>query len=313
MKRLLSITFASIVFFANGLLLSSCSKVNQSVFKPLTTEEIAKIEKKYPGFAATYDVIRSVDPFQEQYKVKFAELTYRDVCEYEKYKKDNWDRFYQEHDSLYSSHIHKGDSVLAYWKDYVDKINNSVDIRLKRIRVDYYEYIGGIEHAYLIFEATPKVDGIEQFYFKYRHSPKTVDYKGDWRSCSWQHSLKSNEEGLYSADWDEKDVIGSYRNASELLEKEFFEMKVWSYRSNGTTYSIFDVPTEVKLYNESYDEDGKSGFENAWYEYIIEDADTSYMSRDIYILEKFREFDSLSYDFENYVAAIVEETLNQLK
>lgn len=310
MKRLLSIAFASIVFFA-GLLLQSCSKVNQSVFKPLTTEEIAKIEKKYPGFATAYDAIRSADSsfFTERDRVKFVELTYRDICEYEKYKKDNRDRFYQEHDSLYSPNIHKGDSVLAYWKDYVDKINSSVDIRLKRIRVDYFfEY-------YLIFEATPKVDGIELFTFEYRHGKKSNDSKGDWNECFWWTPLNGKDEAQFSASWTDIYDISGYKNADELLEKEFFETRIRSYRSNGTTYSIFYVPVKVKLYNKSYNEDGKSGFENDWYEDIIEDADTSYMSRNTYTLEKFREFDSLSYDFMNYVAgaAIVKETLNLLK
>lgn len=160
----------------------------QSVFKPLTLDELAKIVKKDTLFEHTYKYIQFVKDSvlkKDIDKAKWTGLTYGRVHKYYKLSMDTsffkeYDkRFESEWNKKYSKYLSMTDSVINYWEKYKaeNALDNYAQIEIADIDKNYYEYIGGIESIDLGWRITPLKGPIEQIIFSYRITAKIDDEK----------------------------------------------------------------------------------------------------------------------------------------
>ena len=171
-----------LLFFVVAFALSSCNSVsNKPVSEKLSTEELSKAIKSDTLFTSFYEHIRKeVDDMSDIKKAKFNDVTYRRLFKYVKFLQDTtywkplsekWDK---EWESEYGVYLPKADSVLNYWKKYLEEnsLDKYVSIELARIDKEYYTYAGGLKEVNLGFKLTPLQGTIEQIRFNYGYKPK---------------------------------------------------------------------------------------------------------------------------------------------
>ncbi|MDO6518593.1 hypothetical protein [Zobellia uliginosa] len=176
MKKTLLLIFTVTFFSCN-------SHLDKSVFEPLTVNELKKTIDKDSLFKGTYEYIvyiRDTVLKSDIDKAKFADLTYKQVYDFEKFSSDTIyfkpinDRVEKEWNEKYGGYEVKVDSISNYWKKYKEEnaLEQYVNIELARIDKEYYSYSGGIKDVNLGFRLTPLKGKIDQLRFTYRIEAK---------------------------------------------------------------------------------------------------------------------------------------------
>ena len=185
MKKLYLFCFVLIV------VVSSCSDIsNKSVSEKLSTEELSKVIKSDTLFAEIYEHVRKeVDEFSDIKKATYNDVTYRRLFNYIKFLQDTtywspyrkkWNNEWRKENEVY---LLKADSVLDYWKNYLEEnsLDKYVKIELVAIDKEYYTYSNELKNVSLGFELTPLKGTIEQLSFNYRYKSKInseINYYG---------------------------------------------------------------------------------------------------------------------------------------
>lgn len=183
MKKLL------LLFIVIGLF--SCnSHLDKSLFEPLTVNELKKSFDKDSLFKRTYEYIvyiRDSILESDMEKVKFADLTYGQVYDFEKFSSDTTyfkpinEKIEKEWKEKYGGYEVKVDSISTYWKKYKEEnaLEQFVSIELARIDKEYYSYSGGIRDVNLGFRLIPLKGKIDQLRFGFKIEAKINEKEDD--------------------------------------------------------------------------------------------------------------------------------------
>lgn len=131
-------------FFVISFLIASCNKISDKpVSEKLSTDELSKAIKSDTLFADFYEEIRKeVDDMSDIKKATYNDVTYRRLFQYVKFLQDTtyWNPLYEkwneEWEREYGVYLPKADSVINYWKKYLDE--NSLDkyVKVELAKID---------------------------------------------------------------------------------------------------------------------------------------------------------------------------------
>lgn len=139
-----------LLIFIITILASSCSDIpNKSIFEKLDMKELAKAIESDPAFADFYEELREAandDKMSETEKATYYKITYRKLFDYVKFIRntDYWiplrREWENEWNDKYGAYLPKADSVINYWKKYLEDnaLDKYVKIELARINKTYY-------------------------------------------------------------------------------------------------------------------------------------------------------------------------------
>lgn len=297
-----------IIFAVAATLLVSCNPIpNKSVFEELSTEELASAIKSVPEFAESYERIRGLDTlisFSATQKAMYRDVTYRRLYKYTNHLSDStfWqpknEKWGQEWDETFANDLAKVDEKVAYWTNYKEQnsLSRFAKVELSSLHITYYQYIGGVNDAYICFNITPLQGTIEQIRFKYSYSPK-IDgkkYRKTGSSCTYWTPISSPKEGRWEIDYLEKTDFDGM-TVSKFLQKYDLDIEITDVRKDGKNYSLEDlnIPEAIS---------------NFWKEDTPETRDAvavlinpQYVNRVKYIENKkddeMKKYDQLCYDF----------------
>ncbi|MBR4625574.1 MAG: hypothetical protein IKO56_08595 [Alphaproteobacteria bacterium] len=242
------------------LFMVSCSSIpSKSIMEPLETNELAKIIKNDTMFERFYTMVsKTVENLSDIDKAKYTEITYSSFYDCYKFMNDSTQtkpltkEFETEWNNKYAQYDNKVDSVMDYWKKYIEdnSLSRFVTIEFDRLSKEYYSYSHDVKNVNFGFKLTPK-DGakIEQIKFNYRYSAKINDYRGEQHRCISTSPFSSPVVWYWECDYsDEKRLKGV---SSEEFKRDYnIEFEVTDIRKDGKNYSIDDlnVPKSVKNY-----------------------------------------------------------------
>ena len=289
------------------LLLVACNPIpNKTVFEELTTDELASAIKAEPGFADEYEAIRGLielSNFSEVQKAQFKDVTYRHLYDFICHADDSayWapleEKWGQEWDNTLAKDLEKVDETMEYWEDYKAKnsLSRFAKVELSSFYITHYEYIGGVDDAYICFNITP-IDGtIEQIKFTYSYNYKiNKGQRKQTHKCIYSSPISRTTEGAWELDYDEKDAFDGM-TVSKFFQKYDLDIEITDIRKDGVNYSIEDlnIPAPVIAAWENPNPE-------TW-DAVATLVNPSYVNRDTYIEnkkdEKLKEYDSLCFEF----------------
>lgn len=300
MKRICYLTLICVLFVA-------CNPIPQkSVFEELTTDELASAIKAVPEFAKEYEAIRIVvqlADFSEVQKVQYKDVTYRRLYSYLNHAYDSiyWApsevKWGKEWDNTFAKDLEKVPEQVDYWNEYKSKhsLSRFANVELSRFDATYYEYIGGVEDAYIYFNITPLQGPIEQIVFTYSYAYKINNGKEKTsQKCIYSSPIYRTTEAAWELDYFEKEKFGDMI-ASEFYEKYDMDIEITNVRKDGKNYSLEDlnIPEAITAIWEDWNPETCDG--------VAALINPSYVSRNAYIEnkknEELREYDSLCADF----------------
>lgn len=309
MKKLILLFFVVVIFF------TSCSKISDKpVSEKLSTEELSKAIKSDTLFADFYDNIRKVvDEMSVIKKAKYSDITYRKLFGYVKFLQDttywnplsrNWQKEWENEYGIYST---KADSVLNYWKKYLEdnSLDKYVKVELARIDKEYYKYIGDLKEVNLGFRLTPLQGSVEQVRFNYGYK---VKISGDNKyyekhNCIDTEPLYAPRIGYWEVSYSDKDKFAG-KNVETFLRDYNLYIEVTNIRKDGVNMSTddFALPKVVSECLE-YEKEYPSLFELSKSELIRELINKNYLEKWDFLnnkADKVREKkDKLCFDFLN--------------
>ncbi|MCL2327198.1 MAG: hypothetical protein FWC39_01660 [Bacteroidetes bacterium] len=247
-----------VLIFVSIFVLSSCSNISDKpVTEKLCTEELSKAIKSDTIFADFYEAIREkVDDMSDIKKATFNDVTYRRLFKYAKFLIDTtyWNPLYEkwgkEWESEYGVYLPKADSVLNFWKKYLEEnsLDKYVKVELARIDKEYYDYIGGLKEVNLGFKLTPLQGTIEQIRFNYGYKPKiSGDNKYyEKHNCISTSPFSSPTVRYWEVGYSDRDKFGG-KNVETFLRDYNLYIEITQIRKDGKNISIddFAVPKEV--------------------------------------------------------------------
>jgi hypothetical protein len=304
-----------LLFFVVAFVLSGCSKIpDKVVFEKLTMEELAIAIKNDILFADFYENIRKkVDDMSDIKKATYNDITYRRLFKYIKYMRDTtywkplekkWENEWKNENDIYSL---KADSVLNYWKNYLDEnsLDKYVKIELAKIDKEYYDYIGEIKEVNLGFRLTPLRGAIEQIRFNYGYKPKiNSDSKYyEKHNCISTSPFSSPIVRYWEVSYSDRNNFAG-KNVETFLRDYNLSIEVTHIRKDGVNISKddFNIPESVSDYFE-YSEDADSFIMRDYYKDKVIKAliNTNYIGKWEYSSKKIDELkekkDKLCFDF----------------
>ena len=302
-----------LLFFVVAFALISCNSIsNKPVSEKLSTEELAKAIKSDTLFTSFYEHIRKkVDDLSDIKKAKYNDVTYRRLFKYVKFLQDTtyWkplsEKWEQEWESEYGVYLPKADSVLNYWKKYLEEnsLDKYVSIELARIDKEYYTYAGGLKEVNLGFKLTPLQGTIEQIRFNYGYKPKI---SGDSKyyakkNCISTSPFSSPTIRYWEVSYSDRDNFAG-KTVETFLRDYNLHIEVTQIRKDGINISTddFDVPEIVSTCLE-YEGDYPFLFEYKKNDLIKELVNKKYVSKWEFRDKKADEIrekkDKLCFDF----------------
>lgn len=281
------------------LVFASCSRVPDiSIFEPLDNEVQYRICRKDSLFSSFYDNVQDqVKVFNEIEKSRFQDITYRGL--YKRYLFINdtvhmqQKRQCYEHDweCRFGGLSEKADSLINYWKDYIDKnsLNNLVGVSFSHLFHTYYSYWSNdVKDVELAFRLTPLVSGIEQVRFMFRYAEKINNINdAKWQNYIYTSPFSTSIVRYWKVDYFEE------RKLKEVATSEFkrdynMSIVVTDVRRNGKNYSIEDlhIPTSITEIL-SCDQQAYQYYKD---KVITELLDHSYKSKTSYANDKISEY-----------------------
>jgi len=247
-----------LLFFVVAFALSSCSKISDKpISEKLSTEELSKAIKSDTLFANFYESIRKeVDDMSDIKKATYNDITYRRLFKYVKFLRDTtyWnplsEKWEKEWESEYGVYLPKADSVLNYWKKYLEEnsLDKYVKIELARIDKRYYDYIGGLKEVNLGFRLTPLQGTVEQIRFSYGYKAKIHGDNGIYEKhkCIETDPLSSARIGYWEVGYSDRDKFAG-KDVETFLRDYYLYIEVTQIRKDGVNISTddFAIPKEV--------------------------------------------------------------------
>jgi hypothetical protein len=291
---------------------NSCSYIsNKPVSDKLSTKELSRAMKNDTLFADFYENIRNeVDDMSDIKKATYNDVTYRRLFKYIKFLQDTtyWnplsEKWEKEWESEFGIYIQKADSVLNYWKRYLEdnSLDKYVKIELARIDKEYYDYIGEIKEVNLGFRLSPLQGTIEQIRFSYGYRAKI---NGDSKyyerhNCISTSPFSSPTVRYWEVVYSDKDNFAG-ENVETFLRDYNLYLEITNIRKDGVNISIddFSVPKEVSECLEN-EKDYPLLFELSKDELIKELISNDYLGKSTYLNKKADEIyekkDKLCFD-----------------
>lgn len=244
-----------------AIIVSSCNNIpNKSISNKLETGELSKAIKSDTLFADFYENLRAeIDEMSDIKKATYNDITYRRLFGYVKFLQDttywnplvkNWEN---EWENKYGIYLTKADSVVNYWKKYLEEnsLDKYVKIELAKIDKEYYDYIGGLKEVNLGFRLTPLQGTIEQIRFNYGYKPKI---SGDGRyytkhNCISTSPFSTSTIRYWEVGYSDKDNFAG-KNVETFLRDYNLYIEVASIRKDGINISTddFNTPEVVSDY-----------------------------------------------------------------
>lgn len=294
-----------------GCLCCSCnSYLDKPIYEPLTVEELKKAFEKDPMFEYDYSEIEEAAKAINEntiLKVKFSDLTYRKMIKTMRYlRSDAFGEVYasfgeewKNYAMVYQSQV---DSIVGYWKHYIEEMNQLAKIEPIKIRKEYYSFgsLKSVELGFRItslkeqlkyirfqFSIVSKADkkedddsvalpsfGLEETCFAFIDSPSTVEYADVGYA---KREILEN--------YDIKTFLDNYNVIIEVKDVETVEKE----------YDLYEVPSCVRLYLNDED-DGETGMENHWFGDIVKECiDEKFIDEFDFVEKKRTEFLSKQY------------------
>lgn len=281
----------------------SCNKIPKTtILDELSAEELGMAIDSDERFADFYSDVR--DMLEDMEPVEMAKcygITYRELFKFMKYAEDSnyWkpkeEKWSAEWLSSNASCREKADSVVKYWRDFLDtgSLESYVKIELEKVSTEYYSYIGGVRCVDFGFKLTPLKGPIEQIRFEYEFVAKIND-DGDstnlrsllvaGHSCISTTPFSAPTVRYWEAgSYDEKRFAGM--TASQALRDYNLYIEIIELRVNGENLSNekLGVPEVISDYIR-----WGLGFDNGYrldrvYKEVI---DSSFVGEDEYVRNK---------------------------
>ncbi|MBR3026334.1 MAG: DUF1788 domain-containing protein, partial [Oscillospiraceae bacterium] len=113
-----------------------CSSIpSKSIMEPLETNELAKIIKNDTMFERFYTMVsKTVENLSDIDKAKYTEITYSSFYDCYKFMNDSTQtkpltkEFETEWNNKYAQYDNKVDSVMDYWKKYIEDNSEGADV-----------------------------------------------------------------------------------------------------------------------------------------------------------------------------------------
>ena len=299
-----------------AVMIVGCNNIpDKPVSQKLNEIELSKAMESDKEFADFYrEVVSTVEKMDDVEKARFLKLTYRKLFDYFKFQADTayWNKLERQWDKEfedgYKVYIPKADSIIDYWKKYIDKnsLDNYAKIELANIYKEYWQYIGRLKDVSLGFRITPLKGTIDEIHFECEYKKKDVE---GYRYCPTIDCRSSKP--ISDADiryWsvgilNENDFIGY--NAETFLKDYNVFIKISSIKIDGKSFSM-EVPESISSYLESEKKDNDtSDFSKcyyiigefidknfkSWYEYISNKRDSISKKRCEICFDFFKEMD----------------------
>jgi hypothetical protein len=305
-----------LLFFVAVFALSSCSNVsNKPIFEKLSTEELSKCMKEDKLFAEFYENIRNnVDYASDIEKATYNDITYNRLFNYLKFLRDTSyfdplsEKWKKEWVSEYGVYLPKADSVLNYWKNYLEEnsLNKYVKIELVDIDKEYYSYYNNLlKEVNLGFRLTPLQGTIEQINFNYTYQEKKDE---EWYKRPGKHYCISTQPFSTSTirydevDFSDKNKFASYNVETFLIDYNLY-IEITDIQKDGVNITTKDflIPTIVSTcleYEKNYI------FRRYEDDLIKELINENYIIYEDYLHNKYDEIcekkDKLCYDLINH-------------
>lgn len=248
-----------LIFLFAGIL-GSCNNISDKpVSEKLSIDELSRAIKKDTMFSSFYENIRkNIDEMDDIKKAEFNDVTYRRLFKFVKFSQDTvywnpliqkWEKEWETDFGLYSL---KADSVIDYWKKFLDEnsLDNFVKIELVKIDKEYYDYIGDLKEVDLGFKLTPSKGRIEQICFNYGYKAK-IDSDNFYKkhNCILTSPFSSPVVKYWEVDYSDKDDFGG-KSIETFLRDFDIEIKITAIRKDGENISTddFHIPKEVSNY-----------------------------------------------------------------
>ena len=285
----------------------------QSIFDPLTEEEVDLITKSLPDFETFYNShnFSILEFYLSQNDInKYKDITYRRYYTYYRHYNDHyngneyWDSLLQEWEiewnNTFKNNLDTVDEVAAYWSNYKEEhaLSRYAKIELSDIKVSYYDYINELKDAYICFKIKPLQGTIEQIKFKYSYDYKINEGKTkNYHHCIYSTPISKTTEGMWEVDFLERDRFENM-TLKRFLQTYDVDIEITNIRIDGKNYTTdLDIPDAIIDF---WEEDNPST--RAAIALLI---NPSFIDKDTYlynkIKEKMAEFDSLCYSFEQQI------------
>jgi hypothetical protein len=156
------------------IIIVSCGSPDDiSIFEKLTVEQKEELKEKHSNINNEwFDNFNVFKMANKEIEDKYNHITYGDIIEYEEFwqnndKKDilteDWNK---EWSSKYLSTQLKVDSIKTHYEEVVRKeFYESADIKMNRLKTEYYRSIGGVKQVVLYVKVTPLNGVLDQIEF----------------------------------------------------------------------------------------------------------------------------------------------------
>lgn len=252
-----------LVLVISIVIISSCSNIpNKSIAEKLSTEELSKAIKSDTLFADFYQKVRDrVEKMSDIKKATYSDITYRRLFDYVVFLRDTtyWgplmEKGDKEWENIYGSYLPQGDSVINYWKNYLEEnsLDKYVKIELTNINKQYYKYSGGLEEVNLGFKLTPLQGAIEQIRFNYGYKPKISEDSKYYskHSCILTSPFSSPVVRYWEVSYSDRNTFAD-KSVETFLRDYNLYIEITSIRKDGTNISTndFNIPEVVFYYFE---------------------------------------------------------------
>jgi hypothetical protein len=292
---------------------SSCNKISDKpVSEKLSTKELSKALKSDTLFADFYEIIREeVDQMSDIKKAKYNDITYRRLFKYVKHLQDTsyWNPMYKklekEWKSEYGMYLPKADSVLNYWKKYLEDntLDKYVKIDLAKIDIEYYRYVGGIKDVSLGFRLTPLQGTVDQIVFTYGYQAKIHEDNQYYKKirCRSTTPFSSTTVRFWKVGYSDEKLFSGH-NVETFLRDYNLYIEITDIRKDGVNISIDDFTIPIEVSNSlQYENKYPALFESSIDELIKEMLNKDYLSKWEYKRKKSDEIlekkDKRSFEF----------------
>lgn len=252
----------SIFLVAVAIIMASCSSgvPNKSIFKSLSSKEIARGVKVDSTFKDFYDGITEIMfLIPDAAKERYENLTYKntfeaycidnDINKLSKHFKD-WDK---EWEKTYGKDHEKIDSVLNYWDEYAKQ--NSPD---KFVKVELVDLSKSWSSIHAKFKITALKETLESVKFTFSFSEKTGSKEKVNINCSeyYYRGINPSESGGYSK-YIDSDYLKSLSDVSleGFLQQYDYSIFIKQANTKDRIYGENDnnIPYAIQLYRENTD------------------------------------------------------------
>lgn len=311
-----------LLFIFVAALFAACNPIpDKSIFEDLSTEELASIIKSDSNFAEFYENIHSlmkISMFSDIQKTEYKDVTYRRLYKYyhhNNFEPEYWnplmEQWSKEWGDSMAKDLAKVDEKSEYWLEYKKQntLSKYANIELSDFFITHYNYVGGVDKAYIMFKITPLQGTIEQLKFTYSYSYKINGGNSkEVHMCICSSPISKQKEGAWEIDYWKKEKFDGM-TVEKFLQQYDLEIEITDVRIDGKNYSLdeLNIPESVLAFWEEDTPENRDA--------VALLVNPNYVNKEQYISNKktedLKKFDILCYEFSE--ALMQNSLLNGLK